>query len=170
MKKNKHQKHKLLLRHLTEKDYDGIAVLMESVYGNLGGAWKKDQYFSQINRFAEGQIVIEDNGTMVAAALSMIVDYDRFGDNHTYTQITDNGYLTHHNSNGDTLYGVDIFVHPKYRGLRLGRRIYDARKELCRRFNLKRFIAGGRIPNYIKYAKTLSPVRYIEEVKILLKL
>jgi hypothetical protein len=38
MKKVKIQKHKLLLRHLTIDDYDNIAVLMEHVYGNLGGA------------------------------------------------------------------------------------------------------------------------------------
>jgi predicted amidohydrolase/GNAT superfamily N-acetyltransferase len=165
MKIPKSKKHKLLLRHLTIEDYDNLAVLMNQVYGNLGGAWKKDQYLSQITRFPEGQIVIEDNGVMVAAALSMIVDYARFGDAHTYAQITGDGYLTHHDPEGDTLYGVDIFVHPKYRGLRLGRRLYDARKELCRSLNLRRFIAGGRIPGYSKYANHLTPVRYIEEVK-----
>ena len=165
MKKNKPNKHKLLLRHLTLDDYNNLAVLMENVYDNLGGAWKKDQYISQITRFPEGQIVIEDNGVMVAAALSMVVDYYKFGDIHTYAQITGDGYLTNHDPNGDTLYGVDIFVHQKYRGLRLGRRLYDARKELCRKLNLRRFIAGGRIPGYHKYAKNLSPVRYIEEVK-----
>ncbi len=165
MKTPKHQKHKLSLRNLTAEDYDNIAVLMEHVYDNLGGAWKKEQYLSQISRFQEGQIVIEDNGVMVAAALSMIVDYNRFGDNHTYSQITGDGYLTNHDPAGDTLYGVDIFVHPKYRGLRLGRRLYDARKELCRSLNLRRFIAGGRIPGYSKYADHFTPVRYIEEVK-----
>ncbi|MGR9051728.1 MAG: GNAT family N-acetyltransferase [Gammaproteobacteria bacterium] len=165
MKKVKIQKHKLLLRHLTLEDYDNIAVLMEQVYDNLGGAWRKDQYDSQLSRFPEGQIVIEDNGQIIAAALSMIVDYSRFGDNHTYSQITSDGYLTHHDSTGDTLYGVDIFVHPKYRGLRLGRRLYNARKELCRNLNLRRFIAGGRIPGYVHYADSLTPVRYIEEVK-----
>jgi predicted amidohydrolase/GNAT superfamily N-acetyltransferase len=165
MKRNKPQKHKLLLRHLTAEDYDNVAALMEQVYGNLGGALKKDQYLSQITRFNEGQIVIEDNKVIVATAFSMIVDYARFGDTHTYAQITDDGYLTHHNPAGDTLYGVDIFVHPKYRGLRLGRRLYDARKELCRSLNLRRFIAGGRIPGYAKYADHFSPVRYIEEVK-----
>lgn len=164
-KKIKLKKHKLRLRLLTPEDYDNIAVLMEHVYGNLGGAWKQEQYLSQLARFPQGQIVIEDNNQLVAAALTMIVDYARFGDNHTYAQITSNGYLTHHDSLGDTLYGVDIFVHPKYRGLRLGRRLYDARKELCRNLNLRRFIAGGRIPGYAKYADTLSPVRYIEEVK-----
>ena len=119
MKKIKPKKHKLLLRHLTLEDYDNLAVLMEHVYDNLGGAWKKDQYVSQITRFQQGQIVIEDNGVLVAAALSMVVDYSRFGDGHTYAQITGDGYLTNHDPNGDTLYGVDIFVHPKYRGLRL---------------------------------------------------
>ncbi|MGZ5044827.1 MAG: GNAT family N-acetyltransferase, partial [Methylobacter sp.] len=165
MRKDKIKKHKLLLRLLTLEDYDNIAVLMEHVYDNLGGAWTKSQYTAQITRFPEGQIVIEDNGQLIAAALSMIVDYARFGDVHTYAQITSNGYLTHHDPHGDTLYGVDIFVHPKYRGLRLGRRLYDARKELCRNLNLRRFIAGGRIPGYAKYADTLTPVRYIEEVK-----
>ena len=165
MKKMKPKKHKLRLRHLTLDDYEHLAVLMEHVYDNLGGAWKKEQYVSQITRFQQGQIVIEDNGILVAAALSMVVDYNRFGDVHTYAQITGEGYLTNHDPDGDTLYGVDIFVHPKYRGLRLGRRLYDARKELCRNLNLRRFIAGGRIPGYGKYADNLTPVRYIEEVK-----
>ncbi|MGR8934682.1 MAG: GNAT family N-acetyltransferase [Gammaproteobacteria bacterium] len=165
MKKGKIKKHKLTLRHLTFEDYAQIAVLMDQVYGNLGGAWKKEQYEAQLGRFSQGQIGIEDNGLLVAAAFSMIVDYGRFGDTHTYAQITGDGYLTHHTAEGDTLYGVDIFVHPKYRGLRLGRRLYDARKELCRNLNIRRFIAGGRIPGYAKYAETLSPVRYIEEVQ-----
>ena len=57
---------------------------MEHVYGNsLGGACN-NQYASQVTRFPQGQMVIEDNGQLVAAALSMIVDYARFGDVHTY--------------------------------------------------------------------------------------
>jgi len=96
------------------------------------------------------------NGILVAAAFSMIVDYAKFGDKHTYNQITGNGYLTHHTLDGDTLYGVNIIVHPKSRGFHLGRRLYDARKELCRNFNLRRFIAGGRIPGYEKYPDSLA--------------
>jgi predicted amidohydrolase/GNAT superfamily N-acetyltransferase len=165
MKKEKAKKHKLLLRTLALEDYDGIAVLMSHVYDNLGGAWNNEQYIAQLTRFPEGQLVIEDNGVIIAAAFSMIVDYTRFGDNHTYAEITGGGYLTHHNPNGETLYGVDIFVHPKHRNLRLGRRLYDARKDLCRRLNLRRFIAGGRIPGYAKYAEKFTPVQYIEEVK-----
>ena len=58
-----------------------------------------------------------------------------------------------------------MFIKPEFRGLRLGRRLYDYRKELCEKLNLKGIIFGGRIPNYHKYADTLSPKQYIEKVK-----
>src|SRR5690606_12483251 len=51
------------------------------------------------------------------------------------------------------------------RGLRLGRRLYDYRKELCERSNLRGLAFGGRIPNYHKYSDTLTPKQYLEKVK-----
>ena len=84
---------------------------------------------------------------MVAAALSMIVDYARFGDVHTYAQITGDGYLTHHDPMSDTLYGIDIFVHPQYRGLRLGRRLYDARNRVVPE---SEFIKTDSLPRSIR--------------------
>src|SRR5690606_8506462 len=69
------------------------------------------------------------------------------------------------NPQGDTLYGIEIFVHPDYRGLRLGRRLYQARKELCELLNLKSIIAGGRIPGYHEYSATLTPREYIDKVR-----
>ncbi len=157
--------HKLLLRNTRLGDYADIQHIMDKVYSRLGGAWTYDQFKAQIDRFPEGQICIEDNGKVIAAAIALIVDYDRFGDQHTYAAITGNGYLTPHTTEGDTLYGVDIFVHPDYRDLRLGRRLYDARKELCERLNLRRIVAGGRIPGYHKHAQRLTPGQYIEQVK-----
>ncbi len=102
---------------------------------------------------------------MVAAAISLIVAYARYGDRHTYEQITGNGYLTTHDPNGDTLYGMDLFVHPDYRSMRLGRRLYDARKELCDKLNLRAMVIGGRIPGYWKYSQDMTPQQYVELVK-----
>ena len=73
--------------------------------------------------------------------------------------------LTRDNPLGDVLYGIEVFIHPDYRGLRLGRRLYDARKSLCERLNLKAIVFGGRIPFYHQYAKELSPKEYIYKVK-----
>jgi predicted amidohydrolase len=49
--------------------------------------------------------------------------------------------------------------------LRLGRRLYDARKELCEQLNLKAIVFAGRIPNYREHAKKMSPKAYIEKVR-----
>ena len=56
----------------------------------------------------------------MAVALSVVVDYDKFGDHHTYDEITGNAYLTTHDPKGDVLYGVEVCVSPDYRGMRLG--------------------------------------------------
>ena len=157
--------HRLKLRCLSLDDYDEIRDIMDRVYNRAGGAWTHAQFGSMLAHFPEGQFCIEDNGKVVAAALSLVVDYKRYGDWHTHEQITGNGYFTTHDRDGDSLYGVDVFVDPDYRSLRLGRRLYDARKELCRNLNLRRIIFGGRIPNYDEYSERLTPQQYIERVK-----
>lgn len=163
-KKKKQQKPHLTLRNTTIHDYPALAEIMEAVYGFMGGAWTKEEFEAQLKRFPEGQICIEDNGKLVASAISMIVDYEKYGDNHTYQQITGMGTISTHDPTGDTLYGVDLFVHPAYRSLRLGRRLYDARKELVENMNLRRMIVGGRIPGYKDYQERMTPQEYIRMV------
>lgn len=157
--------HKLNLRCLREDDYADLKHIMDLVYPDLGGAWPEEKFKTQLATFPEGQICIEDHDKVVAAAFSLIVDYDKFGDFHTYDQITGDAYLTTHDPKGDVLYGIEVIVSPDYRGMRLGRRLYEARKELCQNLNLKSIVAGGRIPNYQDYAKEMSPQKYIELVK-----
>ena len=162
---DKSASHKLVLRNLNFEDYDDLKEIMDLVYPNMQGAWSKSVFAAQLSRFKEGQICIEDNGKVVAVAQSIIVDYDKYGDSHSYNEIIGKGYFSTHDPDGDTLYGVDIFVHPEYRGLRLGRRLYDARKQLCEELNLRRMIAGGRIPGYADYASKMSVKEYITKVR-----
>lgn len=157
--------HKLTLRNITLEDYPELKKNMDLVYPDLGGVWPMKKFRAQLTTFPEGQICIEDHGKLVAAAFSVIVDYDKFGDQHTYNEITGDAYLTTHDPKGDVLYGIEVFVSPDYRDMRLGRRLYEARKELCQSLNLKSIVAGGRIPNYINHSHELTPQAYIELVK-----
>ncbi len=157
--------HRLVLRSLRRGDFKAVKDIMDRVYSNMEGAWAQDEYNALIRKFPEGQICIEDNGQVVAAALAIIVDYSKFGDKHTYTKITGNGTFNTHDPDGDTLYGVDVFVDPEYRSLRLGRRLYDARKELCENLNLRAMLAGGRIPGYAAHADEMTPAKYVEKVR-----
>ncbi len=154
------------LQYLTLDDYQELKQAMISAYTTMPDSiWMESQIKNLINIFPEGQVVIKVNNQIAGCALCIIVDYDEFDDNHTYEQITGNFTFNTHTNDGDVIYGIDVFIKPEFRGLRLGRRLYDYRKELCERLNLRGLAFGGRIPNYHKYADTLTPKQYIDKVR-----
>jgi predicted amidohydrolase/GNAT superfamily N-acetyltransferase len=159
-----HEELHLNLRNLNLEDYEQLQTLMDLVYDDIGGAWPKDTIGALVEQFPDGQICIEESGQLVAIALTVCVKYERFSNPHTYDDLILRNEKILHDANGDSLYGLDVFIHPDYRGYRLGRRLYEARKELCRSMNLRAILAGGRIPSYFKYAEQYSPEEYIQRV------
>ncbi|HJU45223.1 MAG TPA: bifunctional GNAT family N-acetyltransferase/carbon-nitrogen hydrolase family protein [Chitinophagaceae bacterium] len=156
----------LIVEKLSVDDYQQLLSVMKAAYpGWQGSYWSLETITRLIGQFNDGQFVIKADGKVVGCALSIIVDYERFRDDHTYKRITGNYTFSTHDPQGDVLYGIEVFIHPDYRGLRLGRRLYGARKELCEQLNLKAVVFGGRIPNYHKYAESMSPKEYIYKVK-----
>ena len=154
------------IRHLTYKDMQELREACSEVYQNEKLAtWDETTVDSLLTRFPDGQICVCVDGKVVGCAFSIIVDFDKFGDDHTYDEITNKMTFSHHDPDGDVLYGIEVFIHPDYRGLRLARRLYDIRKELCENLNLRAIMAGGRMPNYGKHAHAMSPKEYIEKVK-----
>jgi predicted N-acetyltransferase YhbS len=154
------------LRQLNIDDFEELKKSSDEAYAN----WPEEQWnIKEIRKllkiFPEGQLAAVVDGVVVGSALSIIVKYELFGDDHNYDEITGKGTYNTHNPKGNTLYGIDIFIRPDYRGMRLGRRLYDARKELCENLNLKAIVFGGRIPNYHKFSDELSPREYIYKVK-----
>lgn len=161
-----HEIDNIELVFLSMDDYEAIVVAMKEAYPNMKEAlWKEEYIRKLIEKFPDGQVGIKINDELAGCALSIIVDYDKFDDKHTYREITGGYSFSTHDPKGTKLYGIDIFIRPKFRGLRLGRRLYDYRKELCEKLNLKGIIFGGRIPNYHSYSETLSPREYIEKVR-----
>ena len=154
------------LEYLTLNDYQELKSAMIEAYSNMPNSyWKEEHIKSLIKKFPEGQVVIKVNNELAGCALSIIVDYDKFDEHHTYKEITGNYSFDTHKGDGDVLYGIDVFIKSEYRGLRLGRRLYDYRKELSERLNLRGIAFGGRIPNYHNHSETLTPKEYIEKVK-----
>jgi predicted amidohydrolase len=154
------------LKYLTLSDYNDLKIAMIEVYPNLDDSyWEEKQIKALIDKFPEGQVVIKINNQFAGSALSIIVDYSNFDKHHTYKEITGNYSFDTHTDEGDLLYGIDIFIKKEFRGLRLGRRLYDYRKELCERLNLRGIAFGGRIPNYHNYSDEMTPKEYIAKVK-----
>ena len=154
------------IRKLSIGDYEELRDTMQKAYPAMSESiWSKKSIQKLIKIFPEGQICITVDDKIVAVCLSLKVQYELFGDDHTYKEITGNYTFNTHSETGNVLYGIEIFVDPEFRELRLARRLYDARKELCEKLNLKSIIVGGRIPHYHLHSADLSPREYIQQVR-----
>ena len=157
---------KIQVRPLQIEDYGQLAQSFRRVYSDGSDVfWTHKQIETLLRIFPEGQVVTVADDKIVGCALSIIVDYDLVKGDHTYAKVTGNETFCTHNPKGNILYGIEVFIHPDYRGLRLARRMYEYRKELCEKLNLKAIMFGGRIPNYHKYADRMRPKEYIEQVR-----
>ena len=157
---------KIEIRPLEKTDYSQLIESMSQAYKSWADSyWTEEHIKILLKKFPQGQIAVLVDDVVVGAAFSLIVDYNKFGDNHKYNQIIANNTFTTHDPKGDVLYGIEVFIHPENRGMRLARRLYDARKELCEELNLRSIIAGGRIPNYHLHADEISPKDYLAKVK-----
>lgn len=160
-----------MVREATPRDIPELMQLNRAAYPMLAEdnvVWGESHLQSHQRVFPQGQLVAQTpDGRIVGAAASLIVNMGsdplRF---HTWAGITDSGYFTNHDPAGDTLYGADVYVHPDTRGLRVGSQIYEARRQLCRRLNLRRILAGGRLWNYSEYADKYSPEEYAQRVVV----
>jgi len=154
---------KIRVRQLTLDDYPALVSLQERCFPGMK-PWKREQIESQIDLFPEGQLCLEYKGRLVASSSSLVVEYDRYEEWQDWRVIADAGYIRNHTLEGDTLYGIEIMVDPDFRGMHLARRLYEARKNVCRELNLARIVIGGRIPGFGDQPKEMSAREYVEKV------
>ena len=84
---------------------------------------------------------------------------------HTWDEITGNGYGSRHVRKGDWLYGYEMCVDRKVRGTRIGRRLYDERRKLAERLEVKGITFGGRMPNLQRSRRKVDgPQDYLDQV------
>ncbi|MEP6898847.1 MAG: GNAT family N-acetyltransferase, partial [Rhodanobacter sp.] len=140
---------KLLLRHATPADVPALVELTGRIYTSEWGH-SAEMLRSQQTHFPEGQFVVEYEDKLVGYCATFRIDEATALAPHTWMQITGGGMGSRHNPDGNWLYGMEVVVHPDYRGMRIGKRLYHARKRLCMDLKLRGIVFGGRIPGLAK--------------------
>lgn len=149
----------MLVRSYTLEDYPQLLEIQRACFPTPypeEQLWSKAQIASHLKHFALGALCVEVNGLLIASATALILENPP----HTFAAATDNGFIGNHNPHGDTLYGVDMAVHPNWRGRGVARRLYQARFDLVQSLGLKRFMAAGRMPGLLQHPN-LSPEDYV---------
>ncbi len=127
--------------------------------------WMTAEHFaSHLRLFPAGQLVALDGERVVGQSSTFRISGDLALNQHSYMDILGQSYFTRHDPAGEWLYGADMSVHPDYRGRKISRMLYNARKALCRTLNLRGIVAGGMIPGYKDYRERMSVEQYTQAV------
>ena len=161
-------KARLEIRQAKLKDVRAIGDLVRRAYDDLP-AYTQGEIRGQINNYPEGCFVALFDGAVVGYCASMRLDERVALSNHTWDEVTGNGFGSRHDPTGDWLYGYELCVDPAVRGTRLGRRLYEERRALAERLDLTGIVFGGRMPGYArakrrKANRAETPQQYLELV------
>jgi GNAT superfamily N-acetyltransferase len=125
---------------------------------------RAEHYLRHLQLFPEGQFVISDNEKVIGMTTTMRSTFDFNHYHHTFMETIAGGWLTNHNPDGDWLYGLDVGVHPAYRGKGLARHLYRARHAVARQLGLKGQVTVGMMNGYGKVSSEMSGEQYYKEL------
>ena len=156
----------LEVRNARLEDIPGIIELIQRAYPDPDMAdYTPSMIQGQISVFPEGQFIVVMDDDVVGYAASFMIDEASALSPHTWDGITGAGYAARHDYDGDWLYGMEVCVDTSRRRQRIGQRLYDARKDLCERWNLDGVVFGGRMPYWKRKRKTYpTPQEYLDAV------
>lgn len=157
----------IIIRNYESKDFDELIDIQSECFPPPFPSelwWNKEQLTNHVTLFPEGALCIEIDGKIVSSLTGLCVDFDPAHPNHTWAEVTDNGYIKNHDPNGNTIYIVDISVRPAYRSLGLGKIMMQSMYHIVVKLGLDRLLGGGRMPGYHKVANEMTAIEYVEAV------
>lgn len=158
---------KTVIRNYTNEDFGELIRIQSECFPPPFPPelwWNEEQLSNHVKLFPAGAVCVEVEGRLAGSMTGLIVSYDPQHPEHSWAEITDEGYIRNHDPEGDTLYIVDISVSPAYRKLGLGKWMMQSMYELVVELGLCRLLGGGRMSGYHLVADRLSPDQYLEEI------
>lgn len=156
----------LSIRNTTIQDIAGVVSLQRACFP---APFPEELLFnashiqSHLNLFPEGQFVAVVEKQVVASITNLLVSLDDWNAHLPLEEISGGLGIQKHNPNGIVLYGIDISVHPSFRGQGLAKELYQKRFGLVRQLKLQRYGTVCRVPDFLK-SRINSVPEYVQAV------
>lgn len=148
-------------------EYSKFRSLMQLCFSDMGGEYASEEEMTLLSDlYPRGQIMAYDNDVLIGAVISRIVPYESFNKAHTQAEILDLSRYINDAIIGNALYGLDIFVHPDYRTIKLGNTLYSKLITEFTSDNFTDFLGASRVSGYGKYKSEMSLETYVEKVRL----
>jgi predicted amidohydrolase/ribosomal protein S18 acetylase RimI-like enzyme len=160
-------KTQLSVRNASVADIPQISNLSSRAYEGTGMyGYSEPVLTGQLNHFPEGQFVVVAGEKIIGYCATLRISEQEGMKAHTWTEVTGNGYASTHDPKGDWLYGMEVCVDPDYRGYRIGQRLYNARKQLAEKLELRGIMFAGRLPTLANRLKRFGTVEaYVDAIQ-----
>jgi len=133
---------------------------------------RAEHYLAHLRIFPEGQFVLTNRvtATIMQAQLPIIgmtttqrMNFDLSSYRHTFMETSGNGWMNRHQPDGEWLYGLDMGIHPEFRGRGGARLLYRARQQLVRQLGLRGQLTVGMMNGYGAVRGEISGEEYYRE-------
>jgi GNAT superfamily N-acetyltransferase len=147
-------------RHVRE-----LAELQQLVFSTLAAAdrIRAEQYLRHLEVFPEGQFMLVADDEVIGSTTTMRTTFDFDKPCHRFRDSFGGGWLTRHEPAGDWLYGLDMSIHPAWRGRGGARLLYRARHQLVRHLGLRGQLTVGMPSGYGALRDRLSGEEYYQQ-------
>ena len=149
------------------KYYAEFKELMQLCYNDMGEACSTEAEIQLLSElYPKGQILIFVNGVLGGATTSRIVPYTTYFQAHTQADIEDMNRYRNDAQHGESVYALDIFVHPQYRhsNLSLAKVLVKMIVQQVSNDGFKHYFGISRVPNFSEFANTMDLETYAQKV------
>jgi ribosomal protein S18 acetylase RimI-like enzyme len=156
-----------VIRNYIKADFDQLIEIQSECFPPPFPSelwWNKEQLTNHVTLFPDGAFCAEVNGHLAGSLTGLCIDFDPDHIQHSWSEITDQGYIRTHNPKGNSLYIVDISVRPKYRKLGLGKLMMQAMYHVVIKNGYERLLGGGRIPGYHTVSDRMTAEEYVNGI------
>jgi GNAT superfamily N-acetyltransferase len=143
----------------------GLEELQRIVFPALSFAerLRAEHYLAHLQVFPEGQFVLTNGEVIIGMTTTQRMNFDLSSYQHTFMETSGDGWMSHHHPEGEWLYGLDMGIHPEFRGRGGARLLYRARHQLVRQLGLRGQLTVGMMNGYGAVSGEVGGEEYYQE-------